>query len=118
VGRKAIAQVKEAARGLLPEHMAAEQAEALADKLTIGTWTHDYPIMAAEAKALGLPVSTDMPESVLELMTLYPQPVRACLFSSIGLFQRLVNAAAPARSRTGLSVSLFRSSPCGGAPAG
>jgi ClpP class serine protease len=52
VGRKAIAQVKEAARGLLAEHMPAEQAEAIADKLTIGTWTHDYPIMAAEAKAL------------------------------------------------------------------
>jgi ClpP class serine protease len=76
VGRKAIAQVKETARGLLAEHLPAEQAEALADKLTKGTWTHDYPIMAAEAKALGLPVSTDMPESVLELMTLYPQPVR------------------------------------------
>jgi ClpP class serine protease len=76
VGRKAIAQVKETARGLLAEHLPAEQAEALADKLTRGTWTHDYPIMAAEAKALGLPVSTDMPESVLELMTLYPQPVR------------------------------------------
>jgi ClpP class serine protease len=76
VGRKAVAQVRETARGLLGEHLPPEQAEALADKLTKGTWTHDYPIMAAEAKALGLPVSTDMPESVLELMTLYPQPVR------------------------------------------
>jgi hypothetical protein len=63
-----------AAAGASP--IPAEQAEALADKLTKGTWTHDYPIMAAQAKALGLPVSTDMPESVLELMTLYPQPVR------------------------------------------
>ena len=33
-----------------------EQAEALADKLSTGTWTHDYPITADEAKALGLPV--------------------------------------------------------------
>ncbi|MBC7141830.1 MAG: hypothetical protein H5U18_06685, partial [Rhodobacteraceae bacterium] len=41
-----------------------------------GTWTHDYPIPAAEAKALGLPVSTDMPDEVMTLMTLYPQPVR------------------------------------------
>ncbi|MBL7962022.1 hypothetical protein JNL27_17450, partial [bacterium] len=24
----------------------------------------------------GLPVSTDMPDEILELMTLYPQPVR------------------------------------------
>ena len=77
VGRKAIAQVKEAARGLLAEHMPADQATAIADKLTSGTWTHDYPILAGEAKKLGLPVSTDMPEAVLELMTLYPQPVRS-----------------------------------------
>src|SRR5262249_54280472 len=77
VGRKAIAQVKEAARGLLAEHMPADQAAAIADKLTSGTWTHDYPILAGEAKKLGLPISTDMPEAVLELMTLYPQPVRA-----------------------------------------
>ena len=77
VGRKAITQVKEAARDLLQRHMSAEQAEALAEKLSTGTWTHDYPIWASTAKKLGLPVSTDMPNEVLELMTLYPQPVRA-----------------------------------------
>ena len=76
VGRKAIVQVKDAARDLLAKRMPAEQARAIADKLATGTWTHDYPIMAAEAKELGLPVSTDMPEAVLELMTLFPQPVR------------------------------------------
>jgi ClpP class serine protease len=69
-------QVKDAARDLLAKRMPAEQARAIADKLATGTWTHDYPIMAAEAKELGLPVSTDMPEAVLELMTLFPQPVR------------------------------------------
>jgi Serine dehydrogenase proteinase len=37
---------------------------------------HDYPIWASTAKSLGLPVSTDMPNGVLELMKLYPQPVR------------------------------------------
>ena len=76
VGRKAIAQVRDAARDLLAKHVPAGQAQAIADKLASGTWTHDYPIMAAEAKELGLPVSTDMPEAVLELMTLFPQPVR------------------------------------------
>jgi hypothetical protein len=30
----------------------------------------------ATAKELGLPVSTDMPNEVLEMMKLYPQPVR------------------------------------------
>ena len=76
VGRKAITQVKEAARDLLQRRMPAEQAEALAEKLSTGTWTHDYPIWASMAKKLGLPVGTDMPNEVLELMTLYPQPVR------------------------------------------
>jgi ClpP class serine protease len=77
VGRKAITQVKEAARDLLRRRMPAEQAEALAEKLSTGTWTHDYPIWASTAKDLGLAVSTEMPNEVLELMTLYPQPVRA-----------------------------------------
>jgi ClpP class serine protease len=77
IGRKAIAQIKDAARELLVRHLPSEQAEAIADKLATGAWTHDYPISAAQAKALGLPVTTEMPEAVLELMTLYPQPVRA-----------------------------------------
>ena len=77
VGRKAVAQLKEAARALLANHLSAEQAATLAEKLATGTWTHDYPIQATEAKALGLPVSTDMPKEVLELMTLYPQPMRS-----------------------------------------
>lgn len=77
VGRKAITQVKAAAKELLAEKMPEDQAEMLAEKLSTGQWTHDYPISPAEAKALGLPVSTDMPDAVLELMTLYPQPVRS-----------------------------------------
>jgi ClpP class serine protease len=76
VGRKAIAQVKQAARELLERRLPADQAESLAEKLTAGTWTHDYPIWASVAKELGLPVSTEMPNDVMELMTLYPQPVR------------------------------------------
>jgi ClpP class serine protease len=76
VGRKAIAQVKQAASELLTRRLAAEQADALAEKLTAGTWTHDYPIWASTAKSLGLSVSTNMPHDVLQLLTLYPQPVR------------------------------------------
>ena len=53
VGRKAITQVKEAARDLLQRRMPAEQAEALAEKLSTGTWTHDYPIWASTAKESG-----------------------------------------------------------------
>ncbi|MGZ5260373.1 MAG: SDH family Clp fold serine proteinase [Burkholderiales bacterium] len=43
---------------------------------TAGTWTHDYPILASTAQTLGLPVSTEMPDGVLQLLKLYPQPVR------------------------------------------
>jgi ClpP class serine protease len=76
VGRKAIAQVKQSARELLERKMPADRAEPLAEKLSTGTWTHDYPIFATTAKELGLPVSTDMPKEVLELLSLYPQPTR------------------------------------------
>src|SRR6202030_814563 len=76
VGRKAIAQVKQAASELLTRRLATEQADALPEKLTAVTWTHDYPIWASTAKSLGLSVSTDMPHDVLQLLTLYPQPVR------------------------------------------
>src|ERR1700730_8726977 len=77
VGRKAIAQVTTAAKDLLTRHLSVEQAEALAQKLSTGTWTHDYPSSAEEARKLGLSVSTNMPTEVLELMALYPQPVRS-----------------------------------------
>jgi ClpP class serine protease len=76
VGRKAIAQVKQAAGELLRRRLSAEKADALAEKLSTGTWTHDFPIFPSTAKELGLSVSTDMPNEVLELMKLYPQPVR------------------------------------------
>lgn len=76
VGRKAIGQLKSAAGKLLDRHLPAEKAEMLAEKLSTGTWTHDYPITPDEARELGLPISTEMPDLVLELMALYPQPVR------------------------------------------
>ena len=75
IGAKAIEQLKRSARELLRVPMAPADAEALADKLTSGRWTHDYPIGAAEAKTLGLNVSTAMPTEVLDLMALFPQPV-------------------------------------------
>src|SRR5438309_1471956 len=77
VSRKAIAQVRRTAQDLLAERMAPEAAAALAEKLATGTWTHDYAITAEEAKSLGLPVSTEMPQEVYDFMSLFPQPTRA-----------------------------------------
>lgn len=76
VSRKAIAQVRRTVQDLLAGRMASEQAAALAEKLATGTWTHDSPIMAEEAKTLGLPVGTEMPEEVYQFMSLFPQPTR------------------------------------------
>ena len=63
MGRKAITQLKEAAQESLSYPLCPCEAEKLAEKLSTGTWTHDYPI-GAKAKELGLPVSTDMPNEV------------------------------------------------------
>jgi len=76
VSRKAIIQVRRTVQELLGERMAPEAATAMADKLTTGTWTHDYGIVSEEAKALGLAISTDMPEHVYQFMHLFPQPTR------------------------------------------
>jgi ClpP class serine protease len=73
VARKAVAQVKARARTILAEHMPEERAEELATTLSEGRWTHDYPITVEEAKELGLAASTEMPEEVYKLMTLYRQ---------------------------------------------
>lgn len=76
VSRKAISQVRRTVQDLLSERMSQEQAAALAEKLSSGTWTHDYPITAEEGKSLGLPISTEMPEEVYQFMALFPQPTR------------------------------------------
>ncbi|GIX03362.1 MAG: serine protease [Planctomycetaceae bacterium] len=76
VAKKAVRQVEEAATELLTRHMSPEQARTLAATLATGTWTHDYPISADEARSLGLPVTTQMPKEVLELLALFPQPVQ------------------------------------------
>ena len=73
VGEKAMRQVETSVRDLLGERLPVEQAESLAHTLATGTWTHDYPITVTEARALGLPVSTEMPREVYEMMQLYPQ---------------------------------------------
>jgi len=76
VGQKAIDQLRRQACELMRAPMAPEAAMALAEKLTSGRWTHDYPIGAGEARSLGLPVNTDMPQEMLDLLALFPQPVR------------------------------------------
>ena len=74
VGRKALDQVHRTVVEILTGNgMAKEKAEELAIILASGRWTHDYPISFEEAKALGLPVSDNIPTEVHDLMSLYPQ---------------------------------------------
>ena len=69
-------QLRHAVDDLLAERMDAEPRDALARALSEGHWTHDYGITPQEASRLGLPVHTGIPPEVVELMALYPQPLR------------------------------------------
>jgi ClpP class serine protease len=76
VGEKALIQVRENTRELLTRSQPPEKAAELAELLATGTWTHDFPIFFDVAQRLGLKVRSDIPREVLQLMSLYPQPVR------------------------------------------
>jgi len=73
---KAISQVRESVRELLSAKCPDGKADELARLLSEGTWTHDHPITYDTAKGFGLPVRDDLPSDFLNLMSLYPQPVR------------------------------------------
>jgi ClpP class serine protease len=69
-------QLHELVTELVRERLDPERAEELASQLASGRWTHDYPIPPEEARSLGLPVNTEIPPEVPQLMALYPQPIR------------------------------------------
>src|SRR5918997_5952908 len=74
---KAILQLRESVQALLEgKPTNGSRPDELARILSEGTWTHDYPITYERAKALGLQVRSDIPNDVLKLMSLYPQPTR------------------------------------------
>lgn len=74
IARKALWQVKQTVKEIVGDRMSPAKAERFADILASGTWTHDYPINAEEAIALGFPIETQLPKEVYELMNLYRQP--------------------------------------------
>jgi ClpP class serine protease len=73
---KALAQMEQEVGELLGGKYPGEKAQDLAKLMTSGTWTHDYPITYERALALGLRVNDKIPENMLHLMQLYPQPTR------------------------------------------
>jgi ClpP class serine protease len=79
LSQKAVQQVQRFVRDLLqdsiPEQkIKPENVDAIIEAITTGRVTHDYPIAIEEARELGLPVTTDMPKIIYQLMDLYPQP--------------------------------------------
>jgi ClpP class serine protease len=73
VAQKARMQTALFVERVLLKRMPKERAAALATILSEGRWTHDAPILVEAARELGLPVSTDMPPLIYDLMDLYPQ---------------------------------------------
>lgn len=73
---KAVRQLESMVAEIMADSYDTETTARLSKLLTQGAWTHDYPITSDEARHLGLHVSTDMPAEFLELMTLFPQPIR------------------------------------------
>jgi len=74
MAKKAVSQVKQTVvEILMGNQMEAGKAHQIAEALSSGQWTHDYPIGAKEAEGLGLPISFDLPDEVCQLMQLYRQ---------------------------------------------
>ncbi len=77
IARKAVGQIRSLIINILSHgQMPHEKAEKLAEMLSSGVWTHDYPIGVAEAKDMGLQVNSEVPQEVYQLMSLFPQSGR------------------------------------------
>ncbi|GIX41769.1 MAG: hypothetical protein KatS3mg129_1502 [Leptospiraceae bacterium] len=76
MAEKALKQIEKQVKEILQDKYPPEKIEEITKLLTQGTWTHDYPITYEEAKEIGLNVSTEMPEEIFHLMSLYPQPMK------------------------------------------
>lgn len=74
IAEKAQAQVRERVRSILAVRLPEETAAQLAEALTDGRWTHDYPITCDQLRDMGLCISHPMPQEIYQLMHLYPQP--------------------------------------------
>jgi ClpP class serine protease len=73
ISEKVLEQMRKQACELMQGNYSHDGSCAISDLLASGKWSHDYPITVPEAKDLGLRVSTDMPDDVLDLTALYAQ---------------------------------------------
>jgi ClpP class serine protease len=94
---KAVAQLRAIVQEMLTGRYPERTVEELAEVLTQGSWTHDYPINCDQAKGLGLHVSFDVPSEIYDLMQLFPQPLRRTPSVEFGRERRVKPAALPPR---------------------
>jgi len=76
IAAKAIKQVREFVFYLLSDKMEEVRARELAELLSSGNWTHDYPIDSEQLEKMGLPVTVGLIDEIYALMDLYPQPAQ------------------------------------------
>lgn len=78
IAKKSLKQMDTLLQKILRDHVPAvkvnpDDISRISHELLSGKWTHDHPLTVDDVKALGLPVSTGMPENIYTLMDLYPQ---------------------------------------------
>lgn len=73
ISAKAINQLASFVAQILEKRLPEKEAQELAALITTGQVTHDFPITVELARSVGLPISTQMPETIYKLMDLYPQ---------------------------------------------
>lgn len=76
IAEKATSQLKYALKEILAKNYERNKAEKLANMLTRGKWTHDFPITPDLMQSFGLNVTTEIPGDFLKLMGMFPQPIR------------------------------------------
>lgn len=78
MAEKAVKQVAHTVADMLSQRFDADRAKELAEQLTSGQWTHDYPLTCEELNKLGFPpICGDVPTEIYRLMELYPQPAQS-----------------------------------------
>src|SRR5262249_24120260 len=97
------------------------EAIAIADQLSSGRWTHDFPITPEHAAEIDLNVSTKMPEEIMSLMDLFPDTVKrrpsvhyVAANAKGGSTSQAAGAVTIAQP--GMGVRSFSSGPWAGAP--
>ncbi len=73
IAEKAILQIKDFVYDLLKDKMDKEKAEKIAEELSTGRWTHDYPLDIDRLKAIGIDITVGLPDYIYDLMELYRQ---------------------------------------------